>query len=468
MNSPHALFNASPLTPPLPEGERSKSATDTLVSVSARCDDVSLIDFLHHARGGPRFYWATSREPVAFAGAGIAVDVSAWGSTRFTQVERAARHLFDGAVVESDHPQVSPRLFGGFAFRDDFVPDFAWADFAPAQFLLPHFQLTQIGDARWLTLNSQVSQEDDVQAALHDMRLALAAKIELLRSDARRTTRDQTPVGTLSHLTTYEDWSRSVTTATQRIREGQLNKVVLSRAAEACFDDVVDIESALVRLAHRFPDAYRFLFEPRAGQVFFGATPELLCDVQGKQVETMALAGSARRGRDEAEDAQFANALLNSEKDRIEHDIVKEVIVSRLSPISKNVHVGETTVMKLSNIQHLHTPIRAELLRATSAIKLAKRLHPTPALGGDPQDAAMALIAELEPVTRGWYGAPVGWIDHEMNGAFVVAIRSAVAQNERAWLYAGAGIVGASEPQREWDETALKFRAMADALGVNQ
>jgi menaquinone-specific isochorismate synthase len=422
--------------------------------------------FLQHARGGPRFYWATSREPVAFAGAGIAVDISAWGSARFAQVERAARRLFDGAVVESGHPQVSPRLFGGFAFRDDFVPDFAWADFAPAQFLLPHFQLTQIGNEHWLTLNSQVSRDADVGESLIAMRAALAAKIDLLRSDERRATPDTTPKSTLAHLTTFEDWSRSVTTATQHIRDGKLKKVVLSRAAEACFQDAVDVEPTLARLAEQFPDAYRFLFEPRAGQAFFGATPELLCSVHGKQLGTMALAGSARRGRDPHDDKQFADALLNSEKDRVEHDIVKDSIAARLSPISKHVCVGETGVMQLSNIQHLHTPIHAELSRAISAIKLAKRLHPTPALGGDPQDVAMQLIGELEPVTRGWYGAPLGWVDHEMNGAFVVAIRSAVVQNKRAWLYAGAGIVGASDPQREWDETALKFRAMVGALGV--
>ena len=91
---------------------------------------------------------------------------------------------------------------------------------------------------------------------------------------------------------------------------------------------------------------------------------------------------------------------------------------------------------------------------------------PTPALGGSPRHLAMQFIQEAEPVTRGWYGAPVGWIDHNLDGAFAVAIRSAVAQEKRVWLYAGAGIVSDSIPQKEWDETALKFRPMLEALGM--
>ena len=99
-------------------------------------------------------------------------------------------------------------------------------------------------------------------------------------------------------------------------------------------------------------------------------------------------------------------------------------------------------------------------------LPLLEALHPTPAMGGVPQAQAMDYIAQAEPVPRGWYASPVGWIDHNLDGAFAVAIRSAVSQNERVWLYAGAGIVADSIPQKEWDETALKFKPMLGALGV--
>jgi menaquinone-specific isochorismate synthase len=97
---------------------------------------------------------------------------------------------------------------------------------------------------------------------------------------------------------------------------------------------------------------------------------------------------------------------------------------------------------------------------------LVETLHPTPALGGSPRDLALTFISAAESVPRGWYAAPVGWIDHNLDGVFGVAIRSAVAQCQRAWLYAGAGIVAASEPQKEWEETGWKFRPIQGALGV--
>ena len=120
----------------------------------------------------------------------------------------------------------------------------------------------------------------------------------------------------------------------------------------------------------------------------------------------------------------------------------------------------------LSNIQHLFTPIRATLNKAEGILPLVEVLHPTPALGGSPRDLALDFISRAEPTPRGWYAAPVGWIDYKLDGAFAVAIRSAVAQERRAWLYAGAGIVADSVPEKEWAETGLKFRPMLEALGI--
>ena len=147
--------------------------------------------------------------------------------------------------------------------------------------------------------------------------------------------------------------------------------------------------------------------------------------------------------------------------------MVIDGIQSRLAPLAESIDTGKTGIMTLSNIQHIHTPISAELKRDDGIIPLVEALHPTPALGGDPRDIAMEAIGQYEPVPRGWYAAPVGWIDRNMNGQFGVAIRSAIAQDKRVWLYSGAGIVADSVPQKEWDETALKFVPMLNALGIS-
>jgi menaquinone-specific isochorismate synthase len=225
------------------------------------------------------------------------------------------------------------------------------------------------------------------------------------------------------------------------------------------------VDGALAYLNEQYNDCYRFLFEPRPFHAFFGATPELLAKVEGQILTSMALAGSIRRSADPLEDASLGQQLLNSAKDRHEHELVVYSILERLAPLTDKLEIApQPGVYKLNNIQHLSTPVRARLLNADGILPIAELLHPTPAMGGTPRRLAMKVIRDAEPVTRGWYAAPVGWIDVNLDGAFAVAIRSAVAQERRAWLYAGAGIVADSEPEKEWEETGLKFRPMLEAL----
>ena len=180
----------------------------------------------------------------------------------------------------------------------------------------------------------------------------------------------------------------------------------------------------------------------------------------------MALAGSAARDETEDADHRLGADLLASDKEREEHAIVVEKMRDRLAPVMDSFEIGNSDLLKLTNIQHINTPIRGIVKHRSGILPLVELLHPTPALGGDPRPEALRLIRELEPIPRGWYGAPVGWIDSQLDGEFAVAIRSAVAQEARAWVYAGAGIVADSEPRSEWAETELKFRPMLDAHEV--
>ncbi|MGB1288695.1 MAG: isochorismate synthase, partial [Aggregatilineales bacterium] len=166
------------------------------------------------------------------------------------------------------------------------------------------------------------------------------------------------------------------------------------------------------------------------------------------------------------EDTALAQALLDSKKDCYEHDIVVQTMCERLDALTSEMSIAETRIMQLSNIQHLYSPITASLNKGENVLSVLSKLHPTPALGGSPREIALPLIGGYEPVPRGWYAAPVGWIDANLDGQFVVAIRSAVAQAKRVWMYAGAGIVADSDPQKEWDEIALKFRPMLNAHGI--
>ncbi len=444
-------------------------AAQQLVSYTLPAPDVTAANFLRQARGQARIYWQDGRSDVTFAGFGVAANLFAWGERRFDQIEQQARDLFDGAVVLNDGPKLaSPRLFGGFAFNDDFLPDNTWSVHHPAHFVLPHYQLVRIGKESWLTINALLPEEETAVSLRDDLHQALQARYTLLRQTEGETD-PPTPFTppAINYPMSQATWTANINEARQRIATTPLQKVVLSRVCELRFEQPVDVDGALAYLKAHYGGCYRFLFEPRPQHAFYGATPELLAQVNGRLFYSMGLAGSIRRSPDPLEDERLGQQLLNSAKDRHEHQVVVMALLSRLAPITSKLEIApQPGVYKLSNIQHLHTPVRAELQTAQGILPLVKLLHPTPALGGAPRDLALDFIQQAEPVPRGWYAAPIGWIDHNLDGTFAVAIRSAVSQQERVWLYAGAGIVADSDPDLEWEETALKFRPMLECLGV--
>jgi menaquinone-specific isochorismate synthase len=455
--------------PELPITNYRLPAAERLVSVSRACPGVTAAYFLRQAQGQERFYWADGQAGVSLAAFGVAAEMMAWGEYRFEIIQKKAEALFHEAHLDSDTPLVGPRLFGGFAFRDDFTPDNTWSVFHPAHFILPHFQLTEYGGQSWLTLNSLLPTEEDPVAALPWLEEAWAARYQQLRraQTAVSQAKQSRQVVAVNYPMPLATWAAKIEEAHGRFQTTPLKKVVLARICETWLDGRADVDAALAYLDEQYGNCYRFLFEPRPYHAFFGATPELLVSVSGEQVKTMGLAGSIRRGATAAEDEALAGQLLNDAKERYEHALVVDAIGRRLGPLTTELQTAATpTIYPLANIQHLYTPIHGRLLRPSGVLPLVELLHPTPALGGSPRDLALAFIRDAEPAPRGWYAGPIGWLDPNLQGAFAVAIRSAVTQEERVWLYAGAGIVADSTPAQEWEETGLKFRPILNAMGI--
>lgn len=458
-----------------------------LISCSRSVDGIDFYTFLHHAGDQARFYWRDGRSDLAFAGVGVALSLMGWGEGRFVQIQRQAQELFDNALFfDTQTPMAAPRLFGGFAFRQDFVPDHTWAAFHPAHFVLPHYQLTRHQGQTRLTINALLPPDEEPLALRVKLHEALNGRYKLLvtedlglwaadnkvvglEEETPANSQRPTASSQIRYPMSYEAWEGMIGEAIRRIKAGPLRKVVLARVCEVRSDALIGVMSALRYLDIHYPDCYTFLMELRPHHAFVGATPELLAAVNGESLQTMALAGSARRGATLAEDERLAEVLFKSNKDRHEHALVVDALRQRLAPLTTTLDMSDVPViMKLNNIQHLYTPVQGRLHSSNGVLPLVETLHPTPALGGWPRDIALDFIQEHEQTTRGWYAAPVGWIDHHMDGAFVVAIRSAVIQRRRTWLYAGAGIVADSEPEREWTETIWKFRPILNALGVNE
>jgi isochorismate synthase len=260
----------------------------------------------------------------------------------------------------------------------------------------------------------------------------------------------------------YED---AVGRAVDRIHRGELRKVVLARTIEVTAERAFDPRLLVHRLRAVDPDSYAFAV-PTDDGVLVGASPELLVSRRGPEVRSNPLAGSGPRSGDAAEDRANAEALVASAKDREEHAIVVDAVAETLGPLCTELAWDPKPVLRETpNVWHLSTRFRG-LLRepAPTSVDLVAALHPTPAVAGDPRDAALATIAELEPFDRGRYAGAVGWVDAEGDGEWAIALRCAELRGDRAVLYAGAGIVAGSEPARELEETDRKFRAFLDAL----
>jgi menaquinone-specific isochorismate synthase len=440
--------------------ERNESVLRSGAVVSrGRRIDATLRGVLRAFRG-PRVAWSPPGGP-ALVGCESAATITATGPGRFDTIRDEAGAVFDSVDIatEGTPPEaLTPRLVGGFSFHDDFRSAPPWSGFPGARFVLPRVTVLETGGETWLSVTEAGpdATPPSAAAALD----AAEARIE------RAPHRDGPSPGVASaeRVPGRVGWREQVEGALERIAAGELEKVVLAQQLTAQLHGTFRLSDALSRLDRAYPGCYRFAVDPGIGAAFFGATPERLITLEHGQVRTVALAGSVGRGGTEREDARLAAELEASEKIRHEHDLVVGAIRNQVRSVADDVSVGDVGVRKLANVQHLETPITADLNGETHILDLVEALHPTPAVGGLPPETAGRTIAETERFDRGWYAAPIGWFDAEGNGTFAVGIRSAVADGETATLFAGNGIVADSDPDAEWDELQLKYQPILDQL----
>ncbi len=382
------------------------------------------------------------------------------GETRRVAVRRregpsaargAARRML-AVRVDADEPALRPRALGGFRFNPGPAPTRPWEAFGTGWLVLPRLLFVADGAVCGVVVAPGVD----------------AAEVEPLLVAALRPPADGTvapnPLREV-HGVDEAAWCASVGAIAAEVRRGAYEKAVLATTLELRGREPIDVGGALGRLRLGYPDCH--LFTMRAeGAVFLGASPELLVRLRDRQVETLGLAGSIGRGATEEDDDRLGRELLESAKNRIEHETVVRAIRERLEGATEDLRAPNApSLRKLANIQHLSTPITGRARPGVDVLDLVRRLHPTPAVCGYPQDVARDVITEHERFDRGWYAGPVGWVDTHGEGEFAVGLRSALVRDDRAWLFAGNGIMGDSEPRSELSEVRLKFRPLAGALG---
>lgn len=236
-------------------------------------------------------------------------------------------------------------------------------------------------------------------------------------------------------------------------------KVVLGMQRQMVFDQPLNPGQLIADLNQQQPQAYRLLIK-RGTELFVSATPERLVTVNGRAMATAAVAGSISRGEDLAQDRRLASSLQHDPKNLAEHAIVVKMITDQLAPLADLNYPSRSIMLKTPQIQHLYTPIEGRLKEEVGLLDLVSVLHPTPALGGQPRKWALATIKASELLPRGLFSGPIGYMLPDGSGEFVVGIRSLWSQGTKARLFAGAGILAASDLNQEAQEIRLKMSVM--------
>ncbi len=440
----------------------------------------------------PKFYWEQPHADLVLAAAGSVAEISVPNhdlSDRFDCAKKFVKTHLANAIVAKHadlaESEIPIHVVGAFSFYGNGSDAHDWLDLAKQDhdqqdykpeiefptllFFIPRWMVRHKNQNCTLTLNHYIQPWDNADEVME--------RIEDLRSHLQASSNYEAPtvheVSKIIEVQGQQIWTEIVERALTLIHQGHFEKVVLARALDVLADRNFDPFQVLHVLRCEYPECISFLLDCGAGKTFLGATPEVVLQFRSQSdrlwLRSDALAGSIQRGKSVQEDRILGERLLSSEKDMREHQFVIHSICDRLQSMGAAIDPQVNTgLLKLSNVQHLHTPITAQIDNPDwlIALDILQQLHPTAAVGGEPRDRAVCFMQQWEACDRGWYAAPIGWLNGNGEGTFGVGIRAGYIQGDRARIFAGAGIVANSQVENEQSETTIKFAALLKALGA--
>ncbi|MGX7420348.1 isochorismate synthase [Carnobacterium gallinarum] len=409
---------------------------------------------------GTRIFWQNPQKTLTMAGIGqTEIFQSENNRQSYQELTQFKRELMIQTVSNHQVLGTGALFVGGFPFDSHVETTSEWQEFKKAYFSLPTYLVTETPTQTFSTFNFYVTESnliEETQRIFSNWQILINQPIPL---------EHQSSIVSKTELAT-EEWLQAVEETVEAIKQdSELKKVVLSRQMLLQHQTKVDTNTVLEKLKATQQNSYFFVLE-NGEKTFIGATPERLLSVEGNQFYSACVAGSAPRGATPSEDEKIGSALLADHKNVHEHHLVVEMISQTMKQFSENIRLsGAPTLLKNRDIQHLFLTLTGTRKLGIPFLSAVQMMHPTPALGGVPTDLALAIIRQKEPYNRGFYGAPIGWIDAADQGEFAVGIRSALITGSQSLLFAGCGIVADSQPNEELIETGIKFQPMLRALG---
>ena len=430
-----------------------------IVSFSQEINVVDPLAVLKIVASKPHFYWESPSQKEAVVGYGTTKQITIDSEDRFIKAQQFIQSCLKQTLRTGDFhlTGAGPRFWCSFSF---FAAAASSAPFPAATIFLPRIQIVRQEQSCILVANVAINKRntksvlEQIGQEIQTINLANCKAVESASQPIRLETQLEAAVL----------FKSAVTSALKSIKKEEFSKIVLAHATDVLSATPFNIINSLNNLRQRHSDCYIFSTSNGRGHTFIGASPERLISIQNQRLVTDALAGSAPRGKTASEDASFASRLLSSQKEQREHQAVAQFIIQRLGQLDLTPQRSPRQLLQLSNIQHLWTRIYAQLPAHVNPLDIVARLHPTPAVAGVPTQRACEQIRRYETFDRGLYAAPLGWIDYQGNSHFIVGIRSALIKGNHARLYAGAGIVAGSDPDKEFAEVQLKLQSLLKAL----
>ncbi len=425
------------------EAQLSKTSTTPIVKrFELRIEKLDLLSWLTQQNFETKLYGSDQDDNYAIAGVGKAFMLEGNRNVNVQELFTTMR-----SILTPEYPYL--RFYGGLCF-DDQKPNGEWENFGSYRFMIPRFELATKDGKMLFACNLVISphSSDHSENVLQELDHLRYSPQDIFIPVLEANSREDIP--------SQKVWQAHVQDILHTVKTSVCQKVVLARKTEFGFHNRLDPWMILRQLKKVTPYSYHFCFQFADGTVFLGASPERLYKRQDRTIESHAIAGTRRRGRTHREDEQLRQELLTSDKDHREHAFVVEAIESVLSDICDDFTKDNLNILSLESGHHLLTSFQGKLKENIHDWEILQALHPTPAVGGFPRKEALEIIKQLEPFSRGWYAAPVGYVSLEET-EFVVAIRSALVKDNKLTVYAGAGIVEGSEPQSEWNEVENKI-----------
>lgn len=425
-------------------------------------DPLACLQKLNH-NNKLHFYWENCSKQEAVAAWGITKSNYTESNSRFSLAQDFVKECFEQIIRKGDNNLNigKPSVFCSFTFFNDTESS---PPFKSGTLFLPRFQVVKKNKNCCFIVNFPVLKGKTESQIVKEIK----QKLDNINWDSLKGLNiDEKSTLLSTDREQHQDsnyFKSVVTSALNEIALDKLSKIVIAHTTEIKSTQPFKIVESLSNLRQLHPDCYIFSTSNGEGQYFIGASPERLISVQNRQLVTDALAGSAPRGANNTEDLHLANLLLKNRKEKREHKAVSDFMMDRLRSIGLKPQQLPLQLLKLSNIQHLWTPIYAHLPADIEPLEIVALLHPTPAVAGVSTEIACEKIRHYEKFDRSLYAAPLGWVDYEGNGEFIVGIRSALISGDRARLYAGAGIVSGSNPNKEFAEVQLKLQSLLKAL----